>query len=368
MHPLLITPLYAPAVGGAATYMRELIPALLERSEIDQLTVLTEREHGRAEETVEGKLRVLRWLPTRISEPRATWVEHAVTYAWTEAWFAMYLPGVIRRFGIDLLQFHTRYRGRAFRGAIQRCRVPVVASLHDKFGEPRVLATVADRLLCCAEGVRRFALGSGFPAERIVTLPLPFRPQAPPPSAEVSALRQHYKIAELPFVLFVGDITESKGVYDLLDGYRRWQSSGGATCQLVFGGNNWEHARFLAELNRTPGAVYLGRVEDRHIRALVYGAEIVALPSRSEGLPYIMLEALTGGRKVIAPRNIPEFEEPLIGFVPAEPGPAGIAAALQTVWERTDHPVYSITPHEPERVASATVSMYGDLLRNGGRK
>jgi len=188
MDPLIITALYPPAVGGAATHFGMVVPKLVERDDIEQLTVLTEHMPGQPREWSEGKLKVLRYLPTRISLPQRPWLMHAITYVLTQAWFAAYLPGLVRRWEVDLVHFHTRYGGRLFYSAVRRSGVPVIADLHDKMTDPLQLVGVADQLLCCSEGVRRFALEGGFPAERLALIPIPFDlPAVPPPGGRYEA-------------------------------------------------------------------------------------------------------------------------------------------------------------------------------------
>ena len=192
MRPMIITPLYPPAVGGAATYFGDIVPQLIQRDEIEQLTVLTEDMPGQPREWSEGKLRLLRYLPCRVSLPQRRWLGHAVIYLLTQVWFAIRLPRLVQHHRVDLIHFHTRYRGRLLYTVLRRSRVPVIADLRDKMADPARLLDVADRLLCCGEGVKRFAVGGGFPAERTILISIPFTPPEIPSPEQVSAAQQHY--------------------------------------------------------------------------------------------------------------------------------------------------------------------------------
>jgi len=77
MRPLIITPLYLPAVGGAATYFGSIVPDLAARPEIGGLTVVTERLPGEPAERTAGKLKlhILRQLP-RHESPRYSLEPH----------------------------------------------------------------------------------------------------------------------------------------------------------------------------------------------------------------------------------------------------------------------------------------------------
>ena len=354
---LIISALYPPAVGGAAAYLGEIAPRLAQRSEIGELIILTERLSGQPRDSRAGKLRVLRYLPTRVSRPRRSLAEHLGTYAFTQLWFAARLSRLVRSCEVDIVHYHTRYRGRLFYAALGRSCVPVLADLRDKVAEPARLAHVADRLLCCGEGVQRFAVEGGFPAERVVLVPIPFAPPDVPSAEEVLEARQRYALGDGPYLLFVGDITDNKGVYDLLEAYRRWRREH-PDVQLVLAGTNREGARFRNEVERTMGSTYLGPVPHEDALALMLGAEIVALPSRSEGLPRVILEAVALGTKVICPPGIPEFERHLARFCLPRVDAGAIMETLSNVWDQRNSPSYPFARHRVRHVVNELARVY----------
>lgn len=357
MQVLIITALYPPAVGGAATYFGDILPLLAQRDEIDHLVVLTERMPGQPRVLTQGKLRLLRYLPTRVSLPRSHWVTHAATYVLVQLWFATRLSRLVQDHRVGLVHFHTRYRGKQFYAALRRSGVPVLADLRDKMTDPARLADVADRLLCCGEGVQRFAVERGFPAERTELVPIPFTPPGIPPAEQVFEIRKRHSLGDRPYLLFVGDITYSKGVYDLLDGYQRWKTKH-PQVQLVLVGTNRDGERFVSRARRTVGATYLGHVPHGDVLALMRGAEIVVLPSRSEGLPRVILEAVSLGTKVLCPPEIPEFERHLADFSLPRSGAYAIGETLDNVWRSRELPSYPLSKHRAQLVVSDLVRMY----------
>jgi len=365
MRLLIVTPLYPPATGGAATYFSMLVPELLRRAAIDQVTVLTEQAAGEPREHLDGKLQVLRLLPTRVAVPRANWLGHASSYVGTQWWFGARFSHLVRRLGIDVIHFHTRYRGSAVYRALRRSRVPVIANLQDKLMDPRRLAGTSHWLLCCAEGVRQFLLEAGCPSERTALVPLPFVLAPAPSDQEVRLARHRYDLEQTPYLLFVGDVTRRKGVFALLDGYRRWRSGIEDPPRLVFAGNNWEGERFRAALRQTPGGLYLGPVPHDEALALMRGAELVTLPSRSEALPYVILEALALGKSVLCPPGIPEFDAYLSRSVLPEITPAAIAAALRTARTPAEVPFYPLDRHDPHRIAEKLLDLYTRAIDGG---
>ena len=357
MKVLVVTSLYPPALGGAATYFGSVVPELAQRSEIEQLTVLTERMPGQPRESADGKLRLLRYLPTRIGLPQRRQLTHAATYVLTQLWFAARLPGLVQHYCIDLIHFHTRYRGRLFYAALRRSHMPVIADLRDKMTDPTRLVNVADRVLCCGEGVQRFAIEGGFPSERTALIPNAFVPPDIPWPESIYDARRRYRLGERPFLLFVGDITYNKGVYDLLEAYQRWRSEHPGV-QLVFVGTNHEGARFLDQMQQTAGTVYLGHIPRQDALALMRGAQIVVLPSRSEGLPTVILEAVALGVKVICPPGIPEFERHLPQFVLPQVDADSIVTMLNAVWRCNTLPSYPLSEHNVGHVVGSLADLY----------
>jgi glycosyltransferase involved in cell wall biosynthesis len=361
VHPLIVTPAYPPATGGAATYFGAAVAGLLARPEIHELTVLTEQLPGYAADFVEGKLRVLRQLPTRVAVARRNRVADTVGYLQTQLWFEARLPRLVRRLGVDLIDFHTRYRGWMFHDALRRSRVPLIASVHDQLAKPRTLASFVRRLVCPAQSVRRFVAKGGFPVDRTVLIPLPFTVPRVPSAEQVADARHRYALGPAPYVLFIGDITARKGVYELLDGYRGWRSSP-PQAQLVLAGTNRGGGRFVRRVQRTAGALYVGEVPHTDALALIRGAGIVALPSRSEGLPYVILEAVALGTKVICPPGIPEFDAVLPDWVLPDVSAEAITATLRAVWARRDAPSYPLSEHRLVRAIDELVDLYASVV------
>ena len=92
------------------------------------------------------------------------------------------------------------------------------------------------------------------------------------------------------------------------------------------------------------------------------GAEMVVLPSRSEGLPTVVLEAVALGTKVICPPGIPEFERYLAQYVLPEVSADAIVRTLDAVWHCDDLPLYPLSEHSVPNVVEALVKVYGERM------
>jgi glycosyltransferase involved in cell wall biosynthesis len=228
---------------------------------------------------------------------------------------------------------------------------------------PAKLVSVADRLLCCSEGVQRFAEESGFPAERTTLIPIPLTEVDAPSPAAVASARQRYGVGAGPYLLFVGDITYNKGIYDLMEAYAEW-SKGHPGVLLVIAGTNREGERFLNRVHQNRGIVYLGRVPHRDVLALIRDADVVVLPSRSEGLPRVILEAVSLGTRVMCPPGIPEFDRHLAPFVLSQVSARSIADALDVILRSKLTPDYPLAMHDVDQVAERLVDVYREVVNS----
>jgi glycosyltransferase involved in cell wall biosynthesis len=210
--------------------------------------------------------------------------------------------------------------------------------------------------------VLRFAVAAGYPAERAVLLPNAFDPPDVPSADRVSDVRRRYGIGGGPYLFFAGDITYNKGVYDLLRAYGRWRP-GNPLVRLVLAGSNREGKRFLDQVPHDGSVVYTGHVPHSDVLAMMRGAEVVVLPSRSEGLPTVILEAIALGTKVICPPGIPEFERHLAQFVLPRVDEGAIVDALNAAWHSGVVPSYPLSEHSVSRVVEALVEVYDQVLR-----
>ncbi|MBK7895296.1 MAG: glycosyltransferase family 4 protein [Anaerolineaceae bacterium] len=285
---------------------------------------------------MDGKLTILRQLPRRVSEKRP-YLIHALTYLQTQLWFQQKLAKLIEMHQIDLVHFHTRFRGKLVYASLTKLPIPVLADLRDKMSNPADLAQCSQHLLCCALGVARFATEGGYPVSRLTHIPITFESPSALPLPTVAAIQAHFGLDERPYLLYLGDITPNKGVYELLDAFAQWQTIE-PHMTLVLAGMNREGTSFTNRVNQMNNVRFLGQLSHPHALALMQAAAMVLLPSRSEALGSVILEAIGLGKKVLCPPNIPEFERHLPDFVLPEVSSEAIFHMIQK----------SGIPHHPQ--------------------
>lgn len=136
----------------------------------------------------------------------------------------------------------------------------------------------------------------GVPAERIRTLPnaLPDRPRAPP-RRDGGPIR----------LLFLGELSERKGIGATLEAAARLRDRG-LRFHLDVAGDGPEAAparALAASLGLTEGGgrtVFHGAVDRATAMSLLEAADVLLHPSRHEGLPMALIEALRAGTPALA--------------------------------------------------------------------
>lgn len=268
------------------------------------------------------------------------------------------LPVKVATFAVGLLSFlrelvvrrpavvhlHTASYGSFARKSIlawvcRAVRVPVVLHVHGgAFGDfhdrsPRPVRWYIRRTLSSADRV--IALGSRWadvlqglaPTARVVVVPNAVRPQTPVDQPGAGPTVR---------VLFIGEVTEDKGAFVLLEAWSRLV--GGAQAPLadlvMVGPGALDRAEREVEALGLAGRVDLtGWVEPAEVQRLLRRSHVLVLPSRMEGQPMAVLEAMAHGLAIVATEvgGIPDLVDDTCGvLVPADDVDA-LAEALRTV-------------------------------------
>lgn len=175
-------------------------------------------------------------------------------------------------------------------------------------------------------------------------------------------------------LIYIGRIAREKGLYETLQGLRLAHERG-VDARITIAGAGAEEQRlrrYAQALGIGAHVVFAGPVFGDDKVKLLAGADLMVLPSYSEGLPYALLEAMAAGIPVIATPvgAIPDvMAEGIHGFFVAPRDGKAIAAALSILaadrerlsWmsracRRRVHAAYTI-----ERLAAQLARYYRDL-------
>jgi glycogen synthase len=214
---------------------------------------------------------------------------------------------------------------------LARSRVPIVLELHGDWRTAtrlygsrrrRLLSGLLDRVGAAAvrraDAVRTISeFTSGLVREQQVEPAAVF-----PAYVDLSAFTAEpvRPLPERPTALFVGVLERYKGVDVLVEA---WRSVRGAHLRIVGEG---PLAAEVKGLDVTP------RLTQEEVARALDESSLLVLPSRSEGLPRIVIEAFCRGRPVVGTRagGVPDIVRDGVNGLLVEPeDPAALAAALQ---------------------------------------
>lgn len=221
----------------------------------------------------------------------------------------------------------------------------------------------ADRVLTVSEDLRQSCIGLGVSPQRVHTVPngcdtATFQPR--PKSATRAELGVR---PDAEIVLFVGRLAPVKGVRDLLEAVRLLAAQR-PRLELVMLGDGPLRATGESAVEEAGlgGRVrWLGVRPVQEVARWLAVADLLCLPSHSEGCPNVVLEAMACGRPVVASAvgGVPELLKPECGILvpPADPrrlgealaealdrpwDPAAIAARFRRGWDRVAAETYEV--------------------------
>jgi len=229
-----------------------------------------------------------------------------------------------------------------------------------------------DHLITVSQGQRRTYEKVGVAASRMTTVPNGIRPR--PYGAGRAAARAALELdPDQPVVLTVGRLNVMKGHTHLLDAVpgllRRFPD---LAVVIIGKGHLEEQLRAQAAALGVSSAVRLvGHRSDA--RALLDAADVFVLPSRSEGMPLALLEAMDAGLPVVATRVIGSEEvvdEGRTGLL-VRPRDAGALEgalgrllgdpALRSAFARAGHARFE-EQFTSARMATQTLGVYEQVL------
>jgi glycosyltransferase involved in cell wall biosynthesis len=165
-------------------------------------------------------------------------------------------------------------------------------------------------------------------------------------------------------ILYVGNLSEEKGVEVLLEGMAALRRSGGpeANLALVGGGPLDDRLRARKQaLGLGETVRFLGRRPHGEIPDWMAASDALCLPSFREGCPNVVLEALASGRPVVASAvgGVPELLDRRNGALAPPGDPEALAGGLREVLAREWSP-----PALRDTVQFLSWDAYGLTLRD----
>ena len=303
--------------GGAGKVVADVVRDQVARGW--KVTVATEPASGLAEAVADAGGHMTPWSATRNPTPRLPGE-------------LARLRGIIRAAQPDVVHLHSSKAGLCGRLAL-RGRLPTLFQPHGwsfeasrgaleraVVGWERFGARWADAVVSVSRAERDRGLGKGIDAAyRVIPNGVDL---ARFPEAD-DAARRHARgrvgADDAPLVVCVGRLSHAKGQDVLVEAWATVRSEvPGAALALVGDGEDLERLRGLAR----EGVLFVGHRTD--VADWLAASDVVAVPSRWEGMSLGMLEAMATGRSIVI-TDVPGARETLDGtaaIVPPEDPPA----------------------------------------------
>jgi glycosyltransferase involved in cell wall biosynthesis len=236
------------------------------------------------------------------------------------------------------------------------------------------LLRLADRVVTVSRDQRRLLLARGVDRRRIVLVPNVidaerFAAQARPSAA----VRRELGTDDSALIItVVGRLTPQKGVDVLMDALPGVLAAEPRAVVWIVGSGaaGPELEARAAAAGIRPRVRFLGYRQD--VASVLAATDLVVIPSRSEGLPLVLLEALSLARPVVASRvgGVPDLLGPEMGWlVPPDDAPALASAVREALTDPERRRAVGEAAYRrvtaacaPERAARRLASVYRTVL------
>jgi glycogen(starch) synthase len=340
MHIAMVTPAFAPDLGGGERYVYHLARTLVERGH--RVTVVTSNARAEADfwrgrdQTLavvveqEDDLRVVRcrlpgfkggesalqaWrrsmivlstLPQDQTALLSRMAQHLPPLHGLQSGMSYIDDTVEVIHGFNLSWEHTLVE--AWRTA-RRQSLPLVVTPFAHVGTGRAARNLSmdhqRRLLLDANHVQALSATEreglilwGVPEEQVDVVGSGYVPPA-----IVSDRRQRYGLSQR-YAIFIGRLTYDKGAMHAVEAVLALSRRGGDLDLVLVGETTPAFETFYARLTTAERQIIrpLGRVDEQEKHGLLAGAEALLLPSRADALGIVLLEAWSHAKPVIAAR------------------------------------------------------------------
>jgi glycosyltransferase involved in cell wall biosynthesis len=199
----------------------------------------------------------------------------------------------------------------------------------------RLTLPLVHRIICVSDSNRRDLIDEcPAAAARIQTVYNGVDPSAFPSKPDRTKVREELGIVSGPVLITIARLTEAKGHRYLLQALPRLHETWPQLSCLFVGEGELHDTlqRMAMDLGVERSCRFVGIRED--IAEILAAADVVVLPSLSEGFPFVLLEALAMGCPVVASQvnGVPELiEDHKTGLLVPPRDPQALATAIREV-------------------------------------
>ncbi|NJL41029.1 MAG: glycosyltransferase family 4 protein [Leptolyngbyaceae cyanobacterium SM1_4_3] len=329
MKILLVTQFYYPSLGGVETHVQQVAHQLIANGHQVQVAAVNfsacqlshwfERLHGDLlapsfPSYLDGSLPIhslspnwfdrLRLLPILVRTlPRLRTIAYRQLLLFGYQFYRPVFSSKLRKLAHDadlIHSFNGWYLGWVAQHVAQQLKIPFVNTpfVHPSHwgDDPDNVAYYkrADAIIALHEGDRQSLLSLEVPKQSLHTIGV--SPNLPA-IADPDAFRTQYNLGEAPVILFVGRMVVHKGVKAILESTQQvWKTAPDARF-IFIGPSTPESETWFKDADVR--ILYLGKVSNQEKANALAACDVFCMPSTSEILPTVYLEAWSYKKPVI---------------------------------------------------------------------
>jgi glycosyltransferase involved in cell wall biosynthesis len=350
---LIISPIFPPATGGAATYYKLLLDEFEKSKYVSKVILITEASPGLPIFTSFGKVILMRIFPAR-----AGILSHGLKFYFRyiiQNFLYFFIPLICHYYRLNNIIIHSSFFNQP---NLMRFVMPMIPShvnrildVRDKLLPERRKAILFkfDEIIACSSNVFEHLCELGLEANKITHIPILHLDLSD--FVADNTVLDRYDLVDGGYFCYVGNIKIEKGL-DRLKNVLCELRKLGATEPLIIVGQIKEH-KCVTLFEQISNVHFVGALP-RHISlSLMKFSKCNINLSYSEGLPRSSLETINLGAPCILPTNIPEFKESLPNFVMESENPAKVASQILHICSLENEKIlesYPIENHFPENI------------------
>jgi glycosyltransferase involved in cell wall biosynthesis len=303
----MIIPACQPRTAGSATYAKILIPYLLNRPSVRSILIVAATAKGGKLIEKDGRCTFFRLIPDpdkfQSSASIIHWTWQKFSMGMAQLIFSVFLLAALFRRGRNVVYVHDAYARHLVPTLIKLFGLDAICDVRDPFFIPKGVMVFPAVIACSMNLASRLA--RHLPVERISHVPVPLDLEALRRLA-TNPLPPSFPVAK-DYILHLGRSSPDKGVYELIEAYSQFCAAVPSPPPLVLVGRVLiADAQAIAMAH--PGIFFVGEVAWDAVPAIISKARLVILPSRTEGLPRAILEAIALGIPILCPPGIAELQ------------------------------------------------------------
>ncbi|OQX56502.1 MAG: hypothetical protein B5M53_01120 [Candidatus Cloacimonas sp. 4484_209] len=363
---LYLTPLYPPERGGAAEYFSILVDEIKKNKDVTRIYVISSYNWSFPIKSLSSQIKIYRLIYPKLGTGSALKKIIALTLNILSS-LIVFVIFFCKLHKNDIVHFHSSFcplwpkRGLKvnwpffiFLKMLGLKGIIRIMDIRDRLSIPhiRTYEEVVDHIICASENIYKDAKKVLLHTQKCVHIPIPLRGLDQFLDPKEFERYQKYR----PYIAFVGDIVREKGICELVKAVEILRNKGILLSLVVVGPPT--DKKLVSELESIDFVVYLGPKSHKDVANIMYVSELIALPSHSEGMPRVCLEAAQLGKKFLAPPGIPEFERGCPEVVTRILLPNEIAEKIDILLHKKKLSFYNISVHNEMTVMQELKALY----------